>query len=62
MSIAGDGAALNVTVHSHLDNLDFGLIACRNAVPDVQTINNFIVDEFENLKRVTSLGVDRAGD
>jgi diacylglycerol O-acyltransferase len=62
MSIAGDGAALNVTVHSHLDNLDFGLIACRNAVPDVQTINNFIVDEFENLKRVTSLAVDRSGD
>jgi WS/DGAT/MGAT family acyltransferase len=60
MSIAGDGAALNVTVHSHLDNLDFGLIACRKAVPDIQIINDLIVDEFENLKRAASPPFDRA--
>jgi hypothetical protein len=32
------------------DNLDFGLIACREAVPDVQEIADFIVEEFSLLR------------
>ena len=32
VSIPSNGSVLNITVQSYLDQLDFGLIACRNAV------------------------------
>jgi len=35
ISIVTDGMGLNITVHSYLDRLDFGLIACRELVPDL---------------------------
>ncbi len=35
VSIVTDGMGLNITVHSYLDRLDFGLIACRELVPDL---------------------------
>ena len=50
VSIPAQGNALNMTVHSYLDSLDFGLIACREAVPDIQVMADFLVDEFEALK------------
>ncbi|MGA2795387.1 MAG: wax ester/triacylglycerol synthase family O-acyltransferase, partial [Roseiarcus sp.] len=53
VSIPYHGCALNVTVQSYLDNLDFGLIACRAAVPDTQRIASFLVEEFELLKRAS---------
>ena len=33
-----DGLGLNITVQSYLDNLDFGLVACRELVPDLWTL------------------------
>jgi len=30
-----EGAALNITVISYMDNLDVGLIACRESVPQL---------------------------
>ena len=30
-----DGAALNLTVMSYLDHVDFGFMVCRELVPDV---------------------------
>jgi hypothetical protein len=33
-----DGMGLNITVQSYLDNLDFGLVACRELVPDLWTL------------------------
>ncbi|MFM8957603.1 MAG: WS/DGAT domain-containing protein, partial [Actinomycetota bacterium] len=38
LSIVTDGMGLNVTVHSYLDKLDFGLIACRELVPDLDDL------------------------
>jgi WS/DGAT/MGAT family acyltransferase len=35
VSTIADGQGLNMTVQSYLDNLDFGLIACRKLVPDL---------------------------
>ncbi|MBV9890573.1 MAG: wax ester/triacylglycerol synthase family O-acyltransferase [Rhizobacter sp.] len=35
LSIVVHGVALNITVQSHVDQLCFGLIACRRAVPDI---------------------------
>src|SRR6476620_8337425 len=56
VSIPSNGRVLNITVQSYLDNLDFGLIACRSAVPDIERLVNFLVDEFELLKRASSGG------
>jgi diacylglycerol O-acyltransferase len=50
VSIPSNGSVLNITVQSYLDNLDFGLIACRTAVPDIEKLVGFLVDEFERLK------------
>jgi len=38
VSIVVHGVALNITVQSHVDQLCFGLIACRRAVPDVREL------------------------
>ena len=46
ISIPYHGCALNITVHSYLDQLDFGLIACSETVPDAQRIADLIVEDF----------------
>ena len=51
VSIATHGCALNITLQSYVDRLDFGLIACKIAVPDVQDIADYIVDEFALLQK-----------
>ena len=52
VSIATHGCALNITLTSYVDRLDFGLIACKVAVPDVQFIADEILKEFEALKKL----------
>ncbi len=51
VSIPSNGSVLNITVQSCLDNLDFGLIACRTAVPDIEKLTEFLAEEFERLKK-----------
>ena len=46
VSIPYHGCAINITVQSYLDQLDFGLIACGETVPDAQRIADFIVEDF----------------
>jgi WS/DGAT/MGAT family acyltransferase len=55
VSIATHGCALNITLQSYVDRLDFGLIACKIAVPDVQDIADYIVEEFGILERAVAL-------
>ncbi len=50
VSICTHGCALNITLQSYVDRLEFGLIACKIAVPDVQDIADYIVEEFHILK------------
>ncbi|RZS32673.1 WS/DGAT/MGAT family acyltransferase [Herbihabitans rhizosphaerae] len=38
VSIPYDGQALNITVTSYMDNLDFGLTGCRRSVPHLQRL------------------------
>lgn len=38
VSLINDAAGLNITVHSYRDYLDFGLIACRELVPELDSI------------------------
>jgi WS/DGAT/MGAT family acyltransferase len=54
VSIPYHGCALNMTVHSYLDQLDFGLIACSEAVPDVQRIADFVVEDFDAMREAAS--------
>jgi WS/DGAT/MGAT family acyltransferase len=51
VSAIGHGLALNITLISYLDQLDFGLIACRATVPDIDKLADFIIDAFDELKR-----------
>jgi WS/DGAT/MGAT family acyltransferase len=51
LSIPFHGCALNITVQSYLDLLEFGLTACRAAVPDVQLIADYLVEDFEAMRR-----------
>jgi len=51
VSIPYHGCALNMTVQSYLDQLDFGLIACSETVPDAQRIADFIVEDFATMRK-----------
>ena len=50
VSIPYHGCALNITVQSYLDQLDFGLVACRETVPDAQRIADFLVEDFSVMR------------
>ena len=50
VSAITDGAALNITLHSYLGQLCFGLIADRDLVPDLATILDSIHDEVAQLE------------
>ena len=44
-----DGQGLNITVMSYRGNLYFGLIACRQLIPDLDVMAGFLHDELEAL-------------
>ena len=56
LSIVTDGMGLNITVHSYLDNLDFGLVACRELVPDLWDLLDMHFDEIDLLCRTFGVG------
>ena len=51
VSIPAHGAALNITVQSYMDALNFGLTADRRAVPDVALLGDYLVTAAEELKK-----------
>jgi WS/DGAT/MGAT family acyltransferase len=48
-----EGQGLNITVQSYLDTLDFGLVSCRELVPDINVLLQAILDEIESLALAT---------
>ncbi|HZT65017.1 MAG TPA: wax ester/triacylglycerol synthase family O-acyltransferase [Acidimicrobiales bacterium] len=52
-----DGQGLNITVQSYLDTLDFGLVACRELVPDLWALADGIVDDLEQLAKAANVDV-----
>ena len=44
-----DGQGLNMTVHGYRGGLHFGLIACRELVPDVDELTGYLVEELSLL-------------
>ncbi len=46
VSTIAEGVALNVTVQSYLDTLDFGLVTCRDLIPDLEHMTGLIAAEL----------------
>ncbi len=53
VSTIADDMGLNITVHSYLDRLDFGLISDRELVPDLWDLVDLHIDEVERLFEAT---------
>ena len=54
ISAVGDGLGLNVTVVSYRERLDFGLVACRELVPDLWDLADDLVAAFEELREAAA--------
>jgi diacylglycerol O-acyltransferase len=50
VSISTHGIALNITVQSYRDQLDFGFVAGANIIPHVQVLCDLLPAEFETLE------------
>ena len=50
-----DGQGLNITVQSYRDTLDLGLVACRELVPDVWDLAEYIVDDLSQIAEAAGL-------
>ena len=53
ISIVEHGLGLNITLESYAGSLDFGLLAAKNAVPNVREIADAIEESFAELKEAT---------
>ncbi|HZY07633.1 MAG TPA: WSD1 family O-acyltransferase, partial [Ilumatobacteraceae bacterium] len=51
VSTITDGQGLNITVQSYTDTLDFGLVSCRELVPDLWDLLQLCLDEVQILMK-----------
>jgi diacylglycerol O-acyltransferase len=63
-SIVFDGFAMNITLVSYHDQLDFGIVACRRSMPQIQRIIDHLEDALLELEAVAGIHGPgrRAGD
>ena len=54
-SIVFDGFAMNITLVSYHDNLDFGIVACRRSLPQIQRIIDHLEESLQELEAVAGL-------
>jgi WS/DGAT/MGAT family acyltransferase len=57
ISAIGDGQGLNVTVVSYRDHLDYGLVACRELVPDLWRFKHLFGEGLEELRKAADRAV-----
>jgi diacylglycerol O-acyltransferase / wax synthase len=50
VSVLVDGQAMNITVTSYADSLDFGILGCRRNVPSLQRMLVHLEDELASLE------------
>ena len=50
LSIITDGMAMNITLVTYDKNVDFGIIACRRSVPQVQRMIEYMEDALQELE------------
>jgi diacylglycerol O-acyltransferase len=61
VSISTHGLALNITVQSYRDQLDFGFIAGANIIPHVQVLCDMLPGEFAALQAAFASGAEHKG-
>jgi WS/DGAT/MGAT family acyltransferase len=54
VSTIAEGQGLNMTVQSYLGNLDFGIIACRELVPDLWALCDYLGDAMDELLKAAA--------
>ncbi|MGB1581759.1 MAG: WS/DGAT/MGAT family O-acyltransferase, partial [Nevskiales bacterium] len=59
-SLVLSGFALNITLISRHDNIDFGIIACRRSLPSVQRLLAHLETAIEELETALNLSYDPA--
>jgi WS/DGAT/MGAT family acyltransferase len=52
VSIVEHGLGLNVTVESYCGSLDFGLVAAKEAMPDVRKLADALYDAHDEMKKI----------
>jgi WS/DGAT/MGAT family acyltransferase len=55
VSAVAEGQGLNITVQSYRDHLDWGLIACRELVPDLWRFKDLFAEALEELEKAVAL-------
>lgn len=55
VSIATDRSALNITLTSYCDSLEFGLIACRRTLPSMQRLLDYLENSIRELEVAAGL-------
>lgn len=55
LSIVTDGMALNITLVTYDKNVDFGFIACRRSMPQVQRIIDYMEDALTELEEAAGI-------
>jgi diacylglycerol O-acyltransferase len=59
-SIVFDGFAMNITLVSYNNSLDFGIIACRRSLPGVQRLIDYLEESLAELEEVAGLRTVKA--
>lgn len=54
VSIPAHGLALNITVQSYCESLDFGLTACRRSVPELGRLADYMAQSLVELDKATA--------
>jgi WS/DGAT/MGAT family acyltransferase len=54
VSVVTDGQGLNITLVGYLGQLHFGLVSCRELVPDIDALAGYLVDELDALLEATA--------
>ena len=55
VSVVTDGQGLNITLVGYLGQLHFGLVACRELVPDIEVMADYLVDELDLLLKAAAV-------
>jgi diacylglycerol O-acyltransferase / wax synthase len=61
VSIVVHGIALNITLQSYNGSMDFGLIACAQAVPDLQRMAQCLTQSFQQLEVLAQVPAVHSG-
>jgi diacylglycerol O-acyltransferase len=61
VSVVTDGQGLNITLVGYLGQLHFGLVSCRELVPDIDALAGYLVDELGSLVKAAGERTAAAG-